>query len=340
MKKPLLFIAALFLPLAYCSRNNNNLEQYVLRGSTMGTSYNIKIVVPADANVDAGRLHAEIKALLKRVNNIASTYIKDSELSQFNRAAANEWVAVSPDLVNLIRVSSKVSSLSQGAFDVTVGPLVNLWGFGPEQLPGDVPAEKDVLQRKGLVGWQNIAVREKPPALLKKIDGVYCDLSAIAKGWGVDMTAEFIEEKGFKDYLVEIGGEIRAKGVNAKGAEWKIGISSPKANDEIERVIKISDIGVATSGDYRNYFEKNGVRYSHTIDPRTGAPIQHGLASVTVIHPSCMMADAFATAIDVLGPEDGLKLAKQQNLTVFMIIKTKNGFIEKMTPSFKEFIIR
>ena len=261
-------------------------------------------------------------------------------MSQFNRLAANEWLRVSPDLAGIIETSIEISRLSNGAFDITVGPLVNLWGFGPEHNLDDIPASIEISRRKDLVGFQNIEMRASPPALKKTVDGLYCDLSAIAKGWGVDQVADLLEANSYNNYLVEIGGEIRARGFNVKGNDWRIGVSSPKETSEIEKVIKVTDVGVATSGDYRNYFEKDGVRYSHTIDPRTGAPIQHSLASVTVIHPSCMMADAFATAIDVLGPVDGFTLAQENKLTVFMIYKTKDGFVEKMTPSFKEYIVR
>ena len=339
MKKLLILFALVFLPLMHCSKTSPGLEQVVLRGATMGTSYNIKIVTPQDLPIDAAALHEEIDTLLVRVNNITSTYIDSSELSQFNQSAAGEWIAVSSDLVHVFQVAMDISAQSDGAFDITVGPLVNLWGFGPEfRADDDVPSEEEIHRRKALVSWQNIHLRENPPALSKKLDGMYCDLSAIAKGWGVDRVGELLKSEGIENYLVEIGGEISALGVNAKGAEWRIGVSSPTKDNQIDKIIRVHNIGVATSGDYRNYFEKDGVRYSHTIDPRTGAPIRHGLASVTVIHPLCMMADAYATAIDVLGPIDGLKLAEEQHLAVLLIIKTDDGFVEKMTSSFKEFI--
>lgn len=339
MKKFLILFA--ILPLAYCSRTSRTLEQYVLRGATMGTSYNIKIIASRDLPVDSSALHDEIEALLIRVNNITSTYIDSSELSRFNRLAADKWIDVSADLVHIITVANNISALSDGAFDITVGPLVNLWGFGPEFRTGEeVPSEGEIRRRKVLVNWRNINTRENPPALSKKIDKMYCDLSAIAKGWGVDRVGELLRNKGFENYLVEIGGEISARGINAKGEEWRIGVTSPNQDNQIEKIIRVHNIGVATSGDYRNYFEKDGVRYSHTIDPRTGAPIRHGLASVTVIHPLCMMADAFATAIDVLGPVDGLKLAENQHLAALLIVKTDDGFIEKRTPSFENYIVK
>ena len=336
--KKLFLCLAFALVLTNCSLQTPDLEQYVFRGATMGTSYNIKIVVPKNDSTNTTKLHADIKFLLNYVNSVASTYLDDSELSRFNHDAANRWMAASPDLVGLVDVSMQISRLSGGAFDITVGPLVNLWGFGPEHNPVDVPSEKEIARRKKLVGYEYLQVRYDPPSLRKNIDSLYCDLSAIAKGWGVDKVAELLESQSFENYLVEIGGEIRAKGTNVKGSAWRIGVSSPRGAGGIDKVINVTNIGVATSGDYRNYFEKDGVRYSHTIDPRSGAPIQHELASVTVIHPSCMMADAFATAIDVLGPEDGLKLARENNLALFMILKSKEGFEEKMTPSFEQYI--
>lgn len=330
----------IFLSLFQCSKidSGDKLEQIVLNGGTMGTSYNIKIVEPASTVLDQEKLHADIKDLLHDINQQMSTYIDDSDLSLFNQAPANEWVAVSPNLVKVFRVAIELSEQSSGAFDITVGPLVNLWGFGPEHNQSELPSEQDIQKRKALIGYKNVQLRDDPPAIKKSIDGLYCDLSAIAKGWGVDQVADLIESKNLHNYLVEIGGEIRAKGSNVKGKPWRIGVSSPDPSTPLQKIIDVRDVGIATSGDYRNYFEKDGVRYSHTIDPRVGRPISHNLASITVIHESCMMADAYATAIDVLGVEEGMVLAKKQNLPAFFIVKTENGFKEEMTESFKQYI--
>ena len=328
----------LSLTLFTCSTSTVNLEQYVLNGATMGTSYNIKIVEPTTTPFDQSAIHQEIDQLLKDINQMMSTYIEDSEISQFNQAPVYEWLQVSPEMVDVFNTAINISEKSMGAFDITVGPLVNLWGFGPEHNSSELPLDADIQARLALTGWQHINVQDSPPALQKTIPGLYCDLSAIAKGWGVDQVAEFLESQKFHNYLVEIGGEIRAKGMNLKRGPWRIGVSSPDQFTGIQKVIEVRDVGIATSGDYRNYFEKDGVRYSHTIDPRTGRPISHNVASVTVIHPSCMMADAYATAINVLGLEQGLALAEKENLSLFIIAKSENGFIEKMTDSFSDYI--
>lgn len=309
-----------------------------MNGTTMGTLYSIKVVEPRSVQMDQNALHNDIKTLLADINQKMSIYIDDSELSRLNQAVANEWITVSREMIDLFRAAISTSEKSKGAFDITVGPLVNLWGFGPEHNQSDVPSQDDVRKRMALVGYQHLKIQAEPPALQKEIDGLYCDLSAIAKGWGVDRIADLIESRNLHNYLVEIGGEIRAKGVNAKNAPWRIGISAPDQTSAIQRVIHVKDVGIATSGDYRNYFEKDGIRYSHTIDPRTGRPIAHNVASVTVIHKSCMVADAYATALNVLGLEQGMALAEEENLPVFFIVKEKDGFAEKMTARFAAYI--
>jgi thiamine biosynthesis lipoprotein len=321
-----------------CSRSTVDLEQYVLNGATMGTSYNIKIVEPATTPFNQSVFHQEIDKLLRDINQMMSTYIEDSEISNFNQAPANKWVQVSPEMVDVFQSAIEISQKSMGAFDITVGPLVNLWGFGPEHNSSELPTDADIQSRMALTGWQYLMVRDDPPALQKGIPKLYCDLSAIAKGWGVDQVADYIESQNFHNYLVEIGGEIRAKGLNLQRGPWRIGVSSPEQFTGIQKIIEVRDVGIATSGDYRNYFEKDGVRYSHTIDPRTGRPINHNVASVTVIHESCKMADAYATALNVLGLQQGMALAEKENLAVFFIAKSENGFVEKMTESFSEYI--
>ncbi|KAA3657833.1 MAG: FAD:protein FMN transferase, partial [Calditrichaeota bacterium] len=191
-----------------------------------------------------------------------------------------------------------------------------------------------------LVGQKHVTARSNPPAVKKEIPGIYCDLSAIAKGYAVDAVADYLIDAGFANFLVEIGGEVRAGGKKANGDAWRIGIASPVKSGGIQKVVRLSDTGMATSGDYFNYFEKDGKRYSHTIDPVTGHPVTHKLASVTVIHPSCMTADGYATAIDVMGPEKGFEFAQDRNLAVFMIVRSNGGFVEKMTPEFEAIFMK
>jgi len=188
------------------------------------------------------------------------------------------------------------------------------------------------------IGYKNISVRLSPPAVKKRIKEIYCDLSAIAKGFGVDRLAEYLDSEKISSYLIEIGGEVRARGKNNYNKWWRIGIASPTNTFGIQKVIDLKNRSMATSGDYRNYFEKDGIRYSHTINPKTGRPISHNLASVTVIDDSCLIADALATAINVLGPDKGYDFALKEDLAVFFVQKADNGFIEKSTPKFEKIL--
>jgi thiamine biosynthesis lipoprotein len=267
-----------------------------------------------------------------------STYIADSEISRFNRYGQNDWFEISDSLAEVIANALRISQISGGAFDITVGPLVNLWGFGPERKPEKIPPDEKIKEVMGFTGYRKLTVRLSPPAVKKTQPEVFCDLAGIAKGYGVDKVAEYLESRGISDYLVEIGGEVRAKGKKETNAWWRLGIAAPDGSSGIQEAFPLKNKAMATSGDYHNYFEEEGIRYSHTIDPGTGKPITHKLASVTVIHESCMFADAMATAIDVLGPQRGYELALKEKLAVFLIIKGKDRFIEKKTPEFEKFL--
>lgn len=311
---------------------------YSLRGTTMGTIYSVKVAAPAGRTIAPDTLQSQIDTLLAEINQVMSTYITGSELSRLNGAAPCVWHPVSRELMLVLAAAQEMSEKSGGAFDVTVGPLVNLWGFGPEKRPDALPDSQAILARKSLVGYSNLLLKPDSLQVMKLTEGMYCDLSAIAKGYGVDCVAERLEARGIYDYMVEIGGEVRVRGLNTATIPWRIGISSPRADQVVQKVISPGTAGVATSGDYRNYYEKEGVRYSHTIDPHTGRPITHKLASVSVVHASCMMADAYATAIDVLGPERGLELAEQESLAVFMLVKSDSGFSEISTAAFDAYV--
>ena len=312
-----------------------------IHGSTMGTTYMVKIVKPKDEKFASRdelfrRVSADIETLLKKVNQQMSTWIEDSEISRFNRYKGSQWFEVSADTALVIAEALRVSKESGGAFDITVGPLINLWGFGPDGAVKKIPGEEQITKVMEETGYKKLSVRLSSPAIKKEEPGIYCNLSAIAKGFGVDQVAAYLDVRGFSHYLVEIGGEVRAKGLNHKNQIWRVAIASPgpHGGSPYQKIIQLKDASMATSGDYFNYFERDGVSYSHTIDPTTGKPITHKLASVTVIHKSCMTADAMATAINVLGPEKGYELAIKENLAVFMIVRGKEGFIERMTPRF------
>lgn len=301
-------------------------------GGAMGTSYRVTARCP----VEIGH---EVTAVLDAINADMSTYLPDSALSVFNRGPVGEWLPVGPDLIEVVEAARNLSALSQGAFDVTVGPLVNLWGFGPEGVPARRPEPAEVESVRARVGYRYVESRREPPALRKWAD-VYVDLSAIAKGFAVDRIAQRLSELQCSDYLVDVGGEVRAQGLNAQGAAWRIGVEVPDPDrfGAIQRVLRISGSGLATSGDYRNFLELDGTRFAHTIDPRTGFPVDHTLASVTVVHESAMLADGYATLLNVLGPVQGFALAERLGLPVLFLIRTPNGFEERYTQGLDQFL--
>ncbi|ADJ29573.1 FAD:protein FMN transferase [Nitrosococcus watsonii] len=305
-----------------------------LSGATMGTGYSVKIT-DLPAGIDPKILDRNIARLLEEINGLMSTYQADSELSRFNRNKRTDWISVSAEIVKVLEEAQGISRLSKGALDVTVGPLVNLWGFGPGFYTNEVPSRREMEAEKERVGFKQLQIRHSPPAVRKKRGDIYVDLSAIAKGYGVDRIAEFLEAQGIYNYLVDIGGEERIKGHGPKGTPWRIAIERPVAGERrVQRILELDSGAVATSGNYRNYFEQDGKRYSHTLDPRTGWPITHQLASVTVVNATAMRADALATALLVLGPEQGLRLAEQEQIAALFIIKTPEGFRERATRSF------
>ena len=322
------------LAVASCGSDSAESANTRFSGDTMGTSYRVTLgKVPA--TVDAPRLETKLRSILATVNGQMSTYQSDSELSQFNSLRTSDWMAVSADLVTVVATAETVSRMSDGAFDVTVGPLVNLWGFGPQQRSPLPPPADNLEAARARIGYWKLQTRASPPALRKQQPDIYVDLSAIAKGFAVDRLADYLEELGIEDYLVEIGGDLRVKGVNAQGTPWRVGIERPvAASRAVYRVVPLSDQAMATSGDYRNFFERDGQRFSHTLNPHTGRPVTHTLASVTVVSSSTMYADAIATALLVLGPQAGYQLAQRENLAALFIVKQDDGFVEKATAAF------
>jgi thiamine biosynthesis lipoprotein len=245
-----------------------------LTGATMGTSYELKLV-PAPGQTVPADLQARVEAMLTIVNRQMSTYDPDSELSRFNKNPSTDWIAVSPELQQVVAEGLRIGELSGGAFDITVGPLVNLWGFGPEPRRDEVPSTAAIAQARERVGYWRLHARAEPPALKKDRADLYVDLSAMAKGYGVDRMAALIDATGVGNYLASIGGEIRARGRNGRGEPWTIAIEKPEAGQRsVERLIRLGDHTVSTSGNYRNFFEQNGQRYSHVINPRTGWPVR------------------------------------------------------------------
>jgi FAD:protein FMN transferase len=323
----ILFCCA-FLVVSGCRSDDPVATFQEVSGDTMGTIYHIKAGQPLD--------EAAVHVLLTRLDKeLFSTYAPDSELSRFNRATAGEDFSISSQVANVFSIALSVSEASGGAFDVTVGPLVNAWGFGPDA----AKEPPDAVQIEALsvyVGYEKLVIDVENFTLSKTHDGLYADLSAVAKGYAVDAVASYLTGQGVTDYMVEIGGEVRTAGVNAQGDAWRIGIEKPTdTGQSIQEVVSISGQSLATSGDYRNFFLEDGKRRSHTIDPRTSRPVEHDLASVSVLHRSCAWADAYATALMVLGPEEGFRLAEDIGLAVYFIIRDpEGGFRVKATPSF------
>jgi len=316
-------LSLLALQLTSCSQPA---EAIKISGPTMGTRYNITLFPEKDAPLVPQNLQKSINASLQNINQQMSTYIKDSEISRFNQTQSTDWFSVSAEFVEVVEAAQKISQLSQGAFDITIGPLINMWGFDKD-FKNNNPDQATIDAALANMGYQKLEVRTNPPALRKQIPQLQINLSAIAKGYAVDLIAKQLAEQGIQNYLVEIGGEIRANGVKFNGDLWRIAIEKPSTKERaIQRGILLNNVAVATSGDYRNYFERDGKRYSHTINPATGKPITHQLASITILHPSTMMADGLATAIMVLGEEKGKAFISDNALQGYMISRDKDNF--------------
>ncbi|MBW2401473.1 MAG: FAD:protein FMN transferase [Deltaproteobacteria bacterium] len=311
------------------------LAQAEFVGESMGTSWSVKLaVVDLDA-AERAEVKRTIEFELRAVDEAMSTWRLDSELSRFNAHGSTEPFPVSNELLAVFRIASEVSELSGGAFDVTVGPVVAAWGFGAtDRIPAPPPPE-ELEQLRERVGYRLVEVQAG--ALRKSRGDVVCDLSAIAKGFAVDRVAEALSELGYRDYLVEVGGEIRARGQRRGGGFWRVAIERPDAGarDAFD-VLPLRDVALATSGDYRNFYQSGGRRYSHTIDPRTARPIEHALASVSVLHRDAVYADALATALNVLGSEAGYSLAEREGLAALFIVREADAaFSARATPAFE-----
>ena len=302
-----------------------------LAGRTMGTTWNVTVV----GRGWAGDLREKIDRRLEEVNQSLSTYREDSEIRRFNRVPrAGEEFPISGDFLRVMKVSARVFELSGGAWDGTVMPLVDLWGFGPAGPVDEPPAEEEIASSLAKVGFAKIEIRDSG-ALVKREASVTLDLSSIAKGYGVDQVAELVRAKGFTDFIVEIGGEVRAGGTRRDGRPWRVGINRPRADaapDEIYRVAFLRDEAFATSGDYRNYFVRDGARYSHIIDPRTGRPVTNRVVSVSIRAPDCTLADGLATAVMVMGAEAGLALVERlEDVEALVVVETKEGGLQDHT---------
>ena len=333
MNLPLRYCAVLLTVLSACS-GEQHLPEYELVGSTMGTTYSVKLIAPGN-DIDRDRLQTRIDETLAAVDQLTSTWRDDSELSRFNANQSTDWIEVSAEFCETIESALSIGRQSDGAFDITVGPLVNLWGFGPDGQRREPPDDAALDKVMANVGYEGITTRCEAPAVRKRSSGMYIDLSGWAKGYGVDRLAAVLDDFRLKDYLVEIGGELRVRGRNAEGRKWAIAIEAPSTTTRRPHsVLRLTDTSVATSGDYRNYFDHDGKRYSHTIDARTGRPVTHDLAAVTVISDTAAYADAMATALLVLGPDAGLTLAEDLGIAGYFLVRNQAGIKELTTSSF------
>ncbi|WP_373779039.1 FAD:protein FMN transferase [Glaesserella sp.] len=341
-----LLSASLALLLTAC---DNEKTQIALEGKTMGTTYHVKYIDDGIKNLPTPEeMQAHLELLLKIVNDEMSTYQKNSQISGFNELRSTSDYSVSNDFAKVLEEAIRLNKVTEGALDVTIGPIVNLWGFGPDKRLNKVPAKEQIAERAKSVGIEKIEVsfedndRKNGKGIIRKTDpDLYLDLSSIAKGFGVDKLAEHLESFGIKNYLVEIGGELRGKGNNLQDQAWRIAIEKPEYEQgkSTQITVPLHNLGMATSGNYRNYFEdEQGNRLSHIIDPKTLRPIDHNLASITVFANTAMTADGLSTGLFVLGTDKALEIAEREKLAIFLIIKNGKTFDTKMSSEFKKLI--
>ncbi|MFW0888446.1 FAD:protein FMN transferase [Pseudomonas sp. PICF6] len=310
--------------------NGDTLERF--DGPTMGSHYSIQYVRHSAAPGPKA-VRAEVESILAEVDRQFSTYRSDSDIERFNALPADSCQIMPGPVLELIRVGEQLSSQSDGSFDLTVEPLLNLWGFGPQSRAEKVPTAEALAQVRQRVGHAHLRIDGDR---LCKDAAVEVDFNSIAAGYAVDRIASRFKALGIDSYLAEVTGELKAAGRKPDGAAWRIALEEPRDDRRVaERVIEVNGYGVSTSGDYRKYFEQGGRRYSHTFDARTGAPVLHNLASVTVIHPSALMADGLSTLLLILGPERGWDYAEKYGVGVFFVLRDNDRFIVRTNDEFE-----
>ena len=334
----LLFLFVLF---TLTSCGDQQQAHFKMSGFTMGTNYHITVLENSAAKTSQQDLQQAVDQQLQLINQQMSTYIDDSELSELNRVLVDEWTPVSPNLFDVLMLSLELGWISNGALDISVGPIVDLWGFGPGPVTASsqIPSDADIAECLTRVDFQALEF-DLEKSRVRKRKAISMDLSAIAKGFAVDKLVDLLNYAGYTDFMVEVGGELRLQGLSPRGTPWRIAIEQPDSATlgQPHKAIAVSNVAVATSGDYRNYFEHEGKRYSHTINPKTGYPISHNLASVTVIADTAAYADGLATAINVMGPELGFELAQKQSFAVYLLVKSEQGFVAKVSDAFKPYL--
>ena len=332
-------IISIFLLVVLCGCQQVKKDETVrFSGLTMGTTWSV-VMLPSSDGTDPSALKQQLQKRLDQINSLMSTYDPTSELSRFNNQASIEWFAISEETARVIDLSLEISRLTGGAFDVSVGPLVELWGFGVTERSEKIPTEEQVSASLAMVGYANLQLRHNPVALKKQIPELRIDLSAIAKGYAVDALAEILRQQGINHYLVEVGGELQISGHRSDGATWLIAIEKPLDNvREVATTFPLTDIALATSGNYRNFYLEDGQRYAHTLDPVSGRPTRHRLASVTVLDQSCARADALATALMVMGEEQGRKFCEQNRIAAYFLVHDKEDLEVYASSAFQKFV--
>jgi len=329
----------LTLILSGCDRAAEN-APLVLEGKTMGTSWRVSL-----AGVDAQRapeLRRQIQAQLDADDRLLSTWKDDSALMQFNHATSTAPWPVDAAMADIVTLSLRVGQKTQGAMDITVGPLVNLWGFGPDKQPVATPDAAQIAAARARTGLSHLRVVNAAGSqwLQKDIPDLYVDLSTVGEGYAADHLAQLMAQNGIGRYLVSVGGALASRGMNADDKPWRVAIQKPTDRENaVQAVVDINGHGISTSGSYRNYYELDGKRLSHVIDPATGRPITHKLVSATVIAPTALEADAWDTGLMVLGPEKAREVALAQGLAVYLISKEQDGFSVWMSPQFKSYLV-
>ena len=301
----------------------------------MGTGYSVQLSPPPEEKTLA-TLQQAIDQRLQAINAMMSTYLDDSDLMRFNRSRSTDWQPVPAEIVALVRRAEEISIATEGYYDVTAGPLVNLWGFGNQEARETPPAVSDIADVLQQIGHEKLLWRAHPPRLRKLHPGIEIDLSSIAKGWAVDELGELIQRQGLKNFLIDIGGETLARGRKANGEAWQIAVERPdQGRRTAQGTLLANDVAIATSGDYRNFFAFNDQRYSHTIDPFTGQTIRHRLASVTIVAENTTDADAWATALMALGEDKGRAVAEKHNVAALFIVRHNGQLVEKMSSALR-----
>ncbi|CAM3589556.1 FAD:protein FMN transferase ApbE [Rouxiella silvae] len=325
--------------LSACGPDKDAATSVVISGKTMGTYYRVSVV-----GLDKSRepeLRQQIEAQLKEDDHELSTYKDDSVLSRFNQYTGTEPQPISSGMADAIITSLRVGQKTGGAMDITVGPLVNLWGFGPNKEPIKMPTQQQIDAAKAEIGLQHLKVIQQYDGdyLQKDKPDMYVDLSTVGEGYATDHLARLVEANGISNYLVSVGGAVVSRGKNPEGKTWQVAIQKPTdKEDAVQAIVDLQGMGISTSGSYRNYYELDGKRLSHIIDPATGRPITHKLVSATVIASTALEADGWDTGLMVLGTKKALALAEKEHLAVYLITKEGDGFKTTMTPQFKAYL--